>query len=244
MSINPKYAQKYDEAYAGIPMNIAAFETPEYNSVYGEENEWWLDVQPMYVPEVIPGAYSISNFGRVRRNKCTMQFPNGQILALNPNARGYLQINLRSVDGKNICCKVARLVMLHFAFIPNCQYYEVDHIDGNKLNNTIWNLEWVTPQENTHRAIINGLRPISCTANENSVMLTDDQAYELYSKAIDPRIRGDLSAIEEIAAMYRVTAKYVCDLVDGRIRPYIAGRYGVNHRHITNLGDLPNNYVK
>lgn len=40
MSINPKYAQKYDEAYADIPMNIAAFEIPEYNSVYGEENEW------------------------------------------------------------------------------------------------------------------------------------------------------------------------------------------------------------
>lgn len=243
MSINPKYAQKYDEAYAGIPMNIAAFETPEYNSVYGEENEWWLDVQPMYVPGVIPGAYSISNYGRIRGNFANTRHGPGAILVATPNTRGYLQINLRSVDGKNICCKVARLVLLHFAFIPNCQYYEVDHIDGNKLNNTIWNLEWVTPQENTHRAIINGLRPISCHANEDSVLLTDDQAYDLYSEALYPRARGDLDTIAMIAAKYGVTIKYVCDLVDGRIRPYIAGRYGV-HAHIDKLGNLPENYIR
>lgn len=241
MSINPKYAQKYDEAYAGIPMNRAAFTCPTLDAVYGEENEWWLDALPMYVPGVIPGAYSISNFGRVRRNKCTMQFPNGQILALNPNTRGYLQINLRSVDGKNICCKVARPVLLHFAFIPNCQYYEVDHIDGNKMNNTIWNLEWVTPQENTHRAIINGQRAISCHANEDSILLTDDQAYNLYSEALYSR--QDLDTIAYLAAKYGVTIRYVCDLVDGRIRPYIAGRYGV-HSHIDKLGNLPESYVK
>lgn len=82
MSINPKYAQKYDEAYAGIPMNIAAFETPEYNSVYGEENEWWLDVQPMYVPGVIPGAYSISNFGRIRANFANTRHGPGAILGV------------------------------------------------------------------------------------------------------------------------------------------------------------------
>lgn len=119
----------------------------------------------------------------------------------------------------------------------------MDHIDGNKLNNTIWNLEWVTPQENTHRAIINGLRPISCHANEDSVLLTDDQAYDLYSEALYPRARGDLDAIAMIAAKYSVTIKYVCDLVDGRIRPYIAGRYGV-HAHIDKLGNLPENYIR
>ena len=243
MSINPKYAQKYDEAYAGIPMNRAAFETPEYNSVYGEENEWWLDVQPMYVPGVIPGAYSISNYGRIRANFANTRHGPGAILVATPNTRGYLQINLRSVDGKNICCKVARLVLLHFAFIPNCHYYDVEHIDGNKLNNTIWNLEWVTPQENIHRAIANGLRPISCHANENSVLLTDDQAFELYGKAIGPRSRGDITAIETLAKKYGVTTKYVCDLADGRIRPYIAGRYGV-HSRVGKLGELPEAYVK
>ena len=95
MSINPKYAQKYDEAYAGISMNIAAFETPAYNSVYGEENEWWLDVQPMYVPGVIPGAYSVSNYGRIRRNKCTANYPNGQILSANKMVMAIIKLICR-----------------------------------------------------------------------------------------------------------------------------------------------------
>ena len=39
------------------------------------------------------------------------------------------------------------------AFIENANNYtQVDHLDGNKLNNNANNLEWVTPKENTNRA--------------------------------------------------------------------------------------------
>ena len=39
------------------------------------------------------------------------------------------------------------------AFIENVNNYtQVDHLDGNKLNNNANNLEWVTPKENTNRA--------------------------------------------------------------------------------------------
>ena len=244
MAINPKYAQKYDEAYANIPATQPAFIMPEFDSIYGNEDEWWIDISPLYIPGVIPGAYSISNFGRIRANFANTRHGPNTILVATPNAKGYLQINLRSIYGTNICCKIARLVLLHFAFIPNCQYYEVDHIDGNKLNNTIWNLEWVTPQENTHRAIINGLRPISCNANEDSVLLTDEEAYELFNNAIDYRYCENFTAIEDLAHRYGVTTRYVCNLVDGKIRPYIASRYGIDHRHISKLGELPQPYIK
>ena len=58
-------------------------------------------------------------------------------------------------NGKRKYFAVHRLVAQ--AFINNSNNYtQVDHLDGNKLNNNANNLEWVTPQENTIRAWRNG----------------------------------------------------------------------------------------
>lgn len=60
-------------------------------------------------------------------------------------------------DGKDILLHRA----LAMAFIPTDGDYsklEVNHIDGNKLNNEIGNLEWVTPSENLIHAFETGLR--------------------------------------------------------------------------------------
>lgn len=59
-------------------------------------------------------------------------------------------------NGKRKYFAVHRLVAM--MFIPNPNNYEqVDHLDGNKLNNNVENLEWVTPKENTNRAWQKGL---------------------------------------------------------------------------------------
>jgi len=51
---------------------------------------------------------------------------------------------------------VHKLVMEHFGSECPGTNYVIDHIDGNKTNNHISNLEWVTIQENTLRAYGNG----------------------------------------------------------------------------------------
>lgn len=146
-----------------------------------EYDEWWLHISRKYVPGVREGMYEISTYGRVFTHIKSPLYPNGGIMAPSVNAHGYLQLNLLSVDGRKICCKISRLVMLHFKFIPGCYIYEVDHKNGDKMNNRIWNLEWVTPQENVHRAINNGLRPISCTS-DSTILLSNNQAYKLYER--------------------------------------------------------------
>ena len=75
-----------------------------------------------------------------------------------PNVmKGYHCIALRK-DNKVKVFRVHRLVMEHFGEKQPSEEYQVNHIDGNKSNNCIDNLEWVTPRENTLHAINMGLR--------------------------------------------------------------------------------------
>lgn len=109
------------------------YEDSESNSF---EHEIWR--------EISINNYFVSNYGRVKNNK-------GKICKLKPNAHGYIKININKKH-----YSVHRLVAL--AFIPNNENKEfVNHIDGNKTNNNLNNLEWATCLENNIHKINSGL---------------------------------------------------------------------------------------
>jgi hypothetical protein len=88
--------------------------------------------------------YEISNFGNIRNN-ITKNI-------LKPSIRsGYYSVNIRNDEKKYVSMKIHRLVAL--CFIPNIlNKNTVNHIDHNKLNNKIDNLEWATTTEqNNHK---------------------------------------------------------------------------------------------
>lgn len=105
------------------------------------------------------GMYKISNFGNVKSFK-----KDEKGILLNPyiGTTGYYFINL-SKKSKIKLSKIHRLVA--FYFIPNHLNLPcVNHIDGNKLNNNDWNLEWCTYSENNkhaHRLGLNFLSPLN-----------------------------------------------------------------------------------
>lgn len=94
--------------------------------------------------------YSVSNIGRVRRDKRAKRTYPGRLLTQHPNNSGYMQVHL-SRDGDNVR-RVHRLVAE--AFIGPCPVgREVNHRDGQKENNAASNLEYVTRGENINHTI-------------------------------------------------------------------------------------------
>ncbi|WP_166484705.1 NUMOD1 domain-containing DNA-binding protein [Clostridium cuniculi] len=68
---------------------------------------------------------------------------------------GYLQVKLKK-NGKNYYKRVHRLVAEHFIENPN-NLPQVNHIDGDKTNNNINNLEWTNNKANTKHGYDNNL---------------------------------------------------------------------------------------
>lgn len=93
--------------------------------------------------------YSVSSEGRVRNDET------GRIKALGKRHDGYYKVDLYS-EGSRSSERVHRLVAQ--AFIPNPNNKpQVNHIDGNKINNSVENLEWVDGSENMIHAYNTGL---------------------------------------------------------------------------------------
>lgn len=100
------------------------------------------------------GIYQISSLGRVKNSK-------NLIMKTKPSNDGYVRILLYK-SGKYKAHYLHILVAK--AFIDNPQNKaEVNHIDGNKNNNVISNLEWVTRRENHFHAVKMGLKPVCPT---------------------------------------------------------------------------------
>lgn len=141
------------------------------------------------------GMYEVSRDGIVRSidryvntKGGAKQFRPGRILKQSMSNAGYLRVHIRNgAKGKN--ASVHRLVAL--AFVPNPDgKAEVNHKDGDKLNNSAENLEWVTPSENMRHALVLGLvkeRDMSqlCEANKKRVIVDGLHEFESVKAAAE-----------------------------------------------------------
>lgn len=125
-------------------------------------SETWLPVKGY------EDYYEVSNQGRVRSMERDVALKSGEVrhyksryLSEARDSKGYCTCHL-AVKGKNKAARFHRLVAE--AFIPNPKGLpQVNHIDGNKRNNAVENLEWVTDEQNKAHAAAHGLAPLFST---------------------------------------------------------------------------------
>lgn len=117
------------------------------------------------------GLYEISNYGEVRSlDRCIVksngvkQHKKGRMMVPVKNSDGYLIIKL-SKNKKRKSIAVHRLVAEAFIDYPadESKVYEVNHIDCNRENNNVDNLEWITHIDNVRYSIKN--KNHFCTRN-------------------------------------------------------------------------------
>lgn len=118
--------------------------------------------------------YKISNYGRI------FSLKSNKYLSLQKNKYGYLKVSLW-LNGKSYSFLVHRLVALHFIPNRNKKYNQVNHIDGNKINNKYNNLEWVDNAHNQIHAYKNGLKNSNAVKKSNSKKIRCIETGEIFT---------------------------------------------------------------
>lgn len=139
--------------------------------------------------------YSINDY-IITRNGEIINKHNNRKIKPQPNGKGYLRV---IIGHKKYF--VHRLVAQKY--IPNPENkLQVNHKDGNKLNNCVSNLEWVTNQENRTHAVINGLH----LSGEMCSWAKLTQADALFIK------NDTFHSITDLAKMFNVSKATIRDI--------------------------------
>lgn len=157
------------------------------------------------------GFYEVSNLGQVRRSptapNVAARDTRGRVLTPD-RSHPYARVSLH-MNGRCHRSLVHRLVAAAF-MQPFIQKSHINHIDGNKRNNTLANLEWSTPAENTRHAWRTGLcKPVAGERHGCAKLSTRDVT--AIRKA---RSRGVL--LKEIANVFNVTEATISGIARGQ----------------------------
>jgi hypothetical protein len=167
------------------------------------KNEIWKEI------EGYEGKYLVSSFGRVK------SMPNkvwNSERILKPLKQTYSFIDL-CVDSKVKKFTIHRLVAK--AFIENhLDKPEVNHINGNKHDNRVENLEWVTKSENQKHAIMSGLRHTRGEKN-SQCKLSEEKVIKIYNSN---------KRTSELSKEYNISQPTICDIRKGRSWTHLTNR--------------------
>lgn len=168
----------------------------DINVFKGNEEEEWRPVVRF------PG-YEVSDKGSVR------SFKSRKVKILKPgkDSNGYPVVGLYK-DGKRHWLLIHRLVAEAFLEKPGCDY-ETNHLDGDKTNNHVDNLDWVTRSENLKHAFRTGLKSHKGDKNP-CAKLTESEVFEIL-EMLDAGVPQ-----KEIAEIFNIAINTVSQINTGK----------------------------
>jgi hypothetical protein len=166
--------------------------------------------------------YSVSNTGRVRNNKI------GRLYASCPNSRGYIIVCLIKY-GFRKTFQVHRLVAT--AFIDNSEKLpQVNHINGNRADNRVENLEWCTNSYNTkHGYDLARARGYDLARPRKPGALGQDYTHHFNNKlalgnnpkakkVVNTRTGEQFGSAAEVALRLGITRRSFCKRLSGELQ--------------------------
>ena len=161
------------------------------------------------------GLYQISNFGRVKSLNYN-HTKKEKVLCEKNHKSNYVTVMLcKNGENKNKSIHI----LVASAFIPNPNNYPcVNHIDGNKKNNNVDNLEWCTHKQNVEHAIKTGL------ANHYGMLGRTGAKNNLSKKIVQYDLQGDVvnrwDCISDAARFYGIRSGNISNCLTGRKKSY------------------------
>jgi len=163
------------------------------------DNEIWKSVKGY------EGLYEVSNFGRMKslskkvRNGANSYCVRKEIILTGTiSNKGYVKVILVK-DGQKQQYSVHRIVMMMFVPNPN-NMPQVNHLDTNKQNNAVSNLEWCDGSRNMKHACKNGLRDFLKGETHPTAKLSTKEVLEI-RRIWDT----NMVKIHEIAEIFNIT---------------------------------------
>lgn len=168
----------------------------------------WKDI-PGY-----EGIYQVDTNGQVKRLAGSRNCLKGRFLKPRMSAGGYLSVAL-SLHGRPKETGVHKCIALAFIGRPPSTAHQVNHKDGNKLNNHPDNLEWVTASENIRHAVRTGLKVDKRGKERVHTVLTDENVMIIRQRFAAGERHHTLSK------EFGVSASHIRDIAYGRKWTYL-----------------------
>lgn len=134
--------------------------------------------------------------------------PYGGLHKLSPSAtkKGYFRIVLQTSEGRKTF-QVHRLILMTFNPVENMENLEVNHINGDKSDNSLKNLEWCSGSFNVRHSLQTGLKVPARGEQVGGNVLTEQQVLEICK-----RLQIGVESLAQIGKDYGVSKYCIFDI--------------------------------